>query len=72
MVNSVFFNVGQTEIQGGDLDAAYVIPTETMGRFEISTSFTFLDSYKKAQTRLDPLSELVGTDVTGANALVPP
>ncbi|MBL9190768.1 MAG: TonB-dependent receptor [Opitutaceae bacterium] len=37
-----------------------------MGRFEVSTSFTFLDSYKKAQTRLDPLSELVGTDVTGA------
>jgi iron complex outermembrane receptor protein len=66
VVNSVFFNVGQTEIQGVDLDAAYVIPTETMGRFEISTSFTFLDSYKKAQTRLDPLSELVGTDVTGA------
>jgi iron complex outermembrane receptor protein len=66
VVNSVFFNVGRTEIQGVDLDAAYVIPTESMGRFEVSTSFTFLDSYKKAQTRLDPLSELVGTDVTGA------
>lgn len=66
VVNSVFFNVGRTEIQGVDLEGSYVLPTETLGRFEFSTSFTFLDSFMKANTRLDPMQELVGTDVTGS------
>ncbi len=63
IVNSLFFNLGRTEVQGVDLEASYVIPTQNMGRFDVSMGWAFLDSYKSAIVAADPLTELVGEDV---------
>ncbi len=63
VVNSVFFNVGRTEVQGVDFEASYVIPTQNMGRFDVSMGWAFLDSYKSANLPDSPLTELVGEDV---------
>lgn len=64
VVNSVFFNVGQTKADGFDFAGSYVFTTENAGRFELSTAWTWLRSYKIAQTPTEPLIERVGTDST--------
>jgi outer membrane receptor protein involved in Fe transport len=65
VVNSVFFNVGQTVAKGYDITANYVMKTDTAGRFELSTVWSRLQSFKQASVPGAPLQELVNLD-TGA------
>ncbi|HYC71841.1 MAG TPA: TonB-dependent receptor [Opitutaceae bacterium] len=65
VVNSVFFNVGQTKAEGVDLSASYTWSTDTLGRFEATTYWTFLNKFERASVAGAPLVDLVGTDVTG-------
>jgi iron complex outermembrane receptor protein len=65
VVNSVFFNVGQTKAQGVDLSMGYTLKTETAGMFEFSTVWTMLDKFERSSVPGAPLVDLVGFDSTG-------
>ncbi len=65
LVNSVFFNVGETNASGFDFTANYVLNTDNMGRFEFSGLATMLDTYDRSFTLGGQLNDLIGTDVTG-------
>ncbi|GAB5559459.1 MAG: hypothetical protein SynsKO_11060 [Synoicihabitans sp.] len=65
LVNSVFFNVGETKASGYDLTVNYVLNTDNMGRFEFSGLATMLDTYDRSFTLGGELNDLIGTDVTG-------
>jgi iron complex outermembrane receptor protein len=65
VINSVFFNVGQTKAQGVDISLGYTLPTDTMGLFEFGTVWTMLDKFERASVAGDPLVDLVGFDSTG-------
>ncbi len=64
-VNSVFFNVGRTKAKGYDISANYVYRTDALGRFELATVWSRLESFKKTSVPGTPLVELKGQD-TGA------
>jgi len=64
-INSKFFNVGKTKAQGVDLSFGYTFATDTMGRFDFTTNWTYLDEFKQADVPGQPLVDLVGTDSTG-------
>lgn len=65
VVNSVFFNVGQTKASGWDGAANYTWNTERSGRFTIGAAMTFLEKFERASTAGAPLVDLVGLDLTG-------
>jgi outer membrane receptor protein involved in Fe transport len=65
VINSVFFNVGQTKAQGVDISLGYLVPTDTMGLFEFSTVWTMLDKFERTSVAGTPLVDLVGQDSTG-------
>lgn len=65
VVNSVFFNVGQTKAQGVDLSLGYLWNTDNWGRFEFTTVWTMLDKFERASVAGAPLTDLVGQDSTG-------
>lgn len=65
LVNSVFFNVGETKASGFDFTANYVLNTDDMGRFEFSAQATLLDTYDRSFTVGGMLEDLIGTDSTG-------
>jgi len=70
VVNSVFFNVGNTVAKGYDLTANYTLKTDAAGRFALSTVWSRLQSFKQATAPNSPLVELVGQDTqagTGGN-----
>ncbi len=60
LVNGVFRNLGNTEIQGIDFATSYVIPTDTLGRFDISLNASYLDSVRIQQFPGAPFFEYVG------------
>jgi outer membrane receptor protein involved in Fe transport len=64
-VNSVFFNVGKTEAYGYDINVDYALKTDTSGRFNFSTVWSKLESYKQSSVPGAPLVQLVNHD-TGA------
>ena len=66
LVNSVFFNVGETKASGFDFTANYVLNTDDMGRFEFSAQATLLDTFDCSFTVGGALNDLIGTDSTGA------
>jgi iron complex outermembrane receptor protein len=65
VVNSVFFNVGQTKAQGVDLSLGYTLKTDTAGMFEFTTVWTMLDKFERSSVPGAPLVDLVGFDSTG-------
>ena len=70
LVNGVFRNLGNSEIQGVDFATSYVLPTDTMGRFDVSLNATYTDSYKIQQFPGAPFFEYIGegTDILFDNA----
>ncbi len=64
-VHSVFFNIGQTKASGFDVTVNYLLKTQNMGRFELSSAWSRLQSFKKAAVPGVPLVEMAGQD-TGA------
>lgn len=67
LVNSVFFNVGETNASGYDFTANYVLETDNMGRFEFGVLTTWLQQFDQASTLGGVLEDLIGTDATGAS-----
>ena len=70
VVNSVFFNIGNTIAKGYDLTANYTMKTDSAGRFAFSTVWSRLQSFKQATSAGGQLVELVGQDTlagTGGN-----
>lgn len=65
VVNSVFFNVGQTKASGFDFSASYTWNTDTLGRFELSTVWTRLQKFEQTSVAGTPLVDLTGYDSTG-------
>ncbi|MCF3648972.1 TonB-dependent receptor domain-containing protein [Synoicihabitans lomoniglobus] len=60
LVNGVFRNLGNTDIQGIDFATSYVLPTDAMGRFDFSFSASYLDSIKIQQFPGAPFFEYAG------------
>ena len=67
-VNSVYRNLGRTQVQGIDLSTSYSWKTESLGRFNAGINATYTNSYKVASNPGDPLTELIGQGVPGANS----
>lgn len=65
VINSVFFNVGQTRAQGADFSLGYLFKTENMGRFELTTVWTMLDKFERTSVAGSPLVDFTGYDSTG-------
>lgn len=65
LVNSVFFNVGETDASGYDFNANYVLNTDNMGRFEFNGLVTWLETYDRVFTVGGAPVDLVRQDVTG-------
>lgn len=66
LVNSVFFNVGQTDASGYDFNLNYVWNTDNMGRFEFNGLATWLEQYDRVFTIGGDVVDLVGQDATGS------
>lgn len=65
VVNSVFFNVGQTKASGWDGAINYTWSSDRMGRFTAGAAATYLEKFERASAVGAPLVDLVGTDLTG-------
>ena len=68
VVNSLFYNVGQTEVEGWDFSAGYALPTDAIGRFELSTVWTLITRFEQAAVEGVPLRRVLGLDATGTGA----
>jgi iron complex outermembrane recepter protein len=68
IVNSVFFNIGLTQVAGFDYSANYVFKTDTAGRFDFTTQWSQFSHYRQRTTQGGPLLELVNQD-TGSGTL---
>ncbi|WP_221033093.1 TonB-dependent receptor domain-containing protein [Actomonas aquatica] len=60
LVNGVFRNLGNTDIQGIDFATSYVLPTDAWGRFDVSFNASYLDSVKIQQFPGAPFFEYAG------------
>lgn len=69
-VISAYHNAGRTVAEGVDLGLSYVLPTESIGRFDFSASLSYLHSFKQASAPDQPEEELVdqSTDGEGQDA----
>jgi iron complex outermembrane recepter protein len=65
VVNSVFFNVGRTKVRGWDFSAGYQLPTDRLGRWELTTIWTLMDRFDRAAVAGASLRSVLGTDSTG-------
>jgi len=68
-VTAPFINVGKTVAQGYDFGTSYVLPTETLGRFNFTFGGTYFNSFKQATVLGSPLVELINTDASGGQGL---
>lgn len=66
MVSSVFFNAGRTRVEGWDFSGGYQFPTDTLGRWELTTVWTLLTRFDRAAVADAPLRSVLGADSTGA------
>ncbi|MSU49443.1 MAG: TonB-dependent receptor [Opitutus sp.] len=65
-VNSVFLNVGRTRVWGWDFSGGYQLPTDTLGRWELTTVWTQTTRYDRASVAGAPLRSVLGSDSTGS------
>ena len=68
VVNSLFYNVGRTKVEGWDFSAGYPLPTDSLGRFELSTVWTLMTRFDQAAVLGVPLRNVLGSDSTGVGA----
>ena len=66
VVDAVFFNVGRTRVAGWDFSGAYQLPTDRLGRWELSTVWTLMTTYERAALPDAPLRDVLGLDSTGS------
>lgn len=60
LVNGIFRNLGNTEVKGIDFSTSYVLPTDSMGRFDFTFNASFLDSIRIQQFPGAPFFEYAG------------
>lgn len=65
-VNSVFFNSGRTKAEGWDFSGGYLLPTDSLGRWQLTTVWTLLSKFRRASVAGAPLQNVLGEDSTGA------
>jgi iron complex outermembrane receptor protein len=66
VVDAVFFNVGRTRVAGWDFSGAYQLPTDRLGRWELSTVWTLMTTFERAALPDAPLRDVLGLDSTGS------
>jgi iron complex outermembrane receptor protein len=64
-VNSVFFNVGQTKVEGWDFSGGYQLPTDSLGRWEVTTIWTLVTRFDRSAVAGAPLQSVLGQDSSG-------
>ena len=67
-VNAVFYNVGRTNVEGYDLSAGYQLPTDTLGRWELTTIWSVMTRFDRAAVQGAALQNVLGLDSTGVGA----
>lgn len=65
VVNSLFFNTGKTKVEGYDLSGGYQLPTDTLGRWELSTVWTRTAHFWRATVAGAQMTSVLGRDSTG-------
>jgi hypothetical protein len=68
VVNSVFYNVGQTKVEGWDFSGGYQLPTDSAGRWEFITVWTRVTRFDRASVLGAPMRSVLGQDSTGVAA----
>jgi outer membrane receptor protein involved in Fe transport len=68
VVNSVFHNVGRTKVEGLDFSGGYQLPTDALGRWELTTVWTLMTRFDRAAVSGVPLRSVLGEDSTGVGA----
>jgi iron complex outermembrane recepter protein len=68
VVNSVFYNVGQTKVEGWDFSGGYQFPTDALGRWELTTVWTMITRFDRSGVAGVPLQSVLGEDSTGVAA----
>jgi iron complex outermembrane receptor protein len=68
VVNSVFYNVGKTKVEGWDFSGGYQFPTDALGRWEMTTVWTLVTRFDRAAVQGAPLQDVIGLDSTGTGA----
>ena len=65
-VNSLFYNVGRTAVEGWDFSGGYQWPTDRFGRIEMQTVWTLVTRFDRAAVAGVPLRSVLGQDSTGS------
>ncbi len=65
-VDAVFFNVGRTRVSGWDFSGTYQLPTDRLGRWELTTVWTRMTEFKRSAVSGAPLQDVLGRDSTGS------
>ncbi|MGH7956936.1 MAG: TonB-dependent receptor domain-containing protein, partial [Opitutaceae bacterium] len=68
LVNSVFYNIGQTKVEGWDFSGGYQLPTDSLGRWEVTTVWTLMTRFDRAAALGVPLQDVLGQDPSGVAA----
>ena len=66
VVNSLFFNVGRTKVHGWDFSGVYSLPTDTLGRWELTTVWTWIRRFDRAAAEGAVPTSVIGADATGS------
>lgn len=66
VVDAVYFNVGRTRVAGWDFSGGYQLPTDRLGRWELTTVWTMMTQFERAALRDAPLRDVLGLDSTGS------
>ncbi len=66
VVNSVFFNVGRTVVEGWDFSGGYQLPTDSLGRWELTSVWTLVTRFDRSAVQGVPLRSVLGLDSTGS------
>ena len=64
-VNSLFYNVGRTEVGGWDFSGGYQLPTDALGRWELTTVWTIINKFNRAAFEGASMVSVKGKDATG-------
>jgi iron complex outermembrane receptor protein len=68
LVNSVFYNVGRTKVEGWDFSGGYQLPTDRLGRWQLTTVWTLITRFDRAAVFDAPLQDVLGNDSSGVAA----
>lgn len=68
VVDSVFYNVGRTKVEGWDFSGGYQLPTDNLGRWQLTTVWTLITRFDRSAVLGSPLQDVLGEDSSGVAA----